>query len=208
MQVEKFSEALPLLKQIHDFNNSYTSVLWNLGIATAALGNHNDSVKYWNEYLTLDNNDWHVYAKLIQSYQALNMPKERDATRSNLLDLYKSNKELFKDKKEFCIEQLSINNKKVLVYETFEPGGEFMIFYTFYFLNPDGTTEYKYSLGSYESTTQISRELGEIAPNERVYHLDWYQQGAHKTMGFFNKVPEYEQLKKFVIKSEAKGNAS
>lgn len=203
MDEDRFSEAIPLLTKIYDFNNSYTSVLWNLGIATAALGNHSEASKYWNEYIELDNSNWRVYEKLIQSYQALNMLEERESTRLKILEFYRSNRDQFSDVEEFCIERYSLNNKKVFSYESFEPNGEYMIFYTFYFLNGDGTSaEYKYSLGSYENTTKIARELGEIGPTERVYHLDWYRQDAHKTIGFFSRLPDYEELRRLVLESE------
>ena len=54
------------------------------------------------------------------------------------------------------------------------------------------------SLGSYDDTTAISRELGEIPKDARVYHVDRYTGGMHETYGFFNEQPSYETVRKIV----------
>ena len=54
-------------------------------------------------------------------------------------------------------------------------------------------------IGSYEATTQISRELGKIPADARVYHADLYLPGVHQTLGFFDKPPAYDAARKIAL---------
>ncbi len=57
------------------------------------------------------------------------------------------------------------------------------------------------SLGSYEATTQISREMGDIKKTQRLYHMDLYAPNSHSTLGFFKKPLSYEAAKDIANKS-------
>ena len=64
-----------------------------------------------------------------------------------------------------------------------------------------GNNLFDVSLGSYDSTTNISRELGEIGPDDRVFHLDGYApDGSHYTYAFYNSEPDYDTVRKLVFK--------
>ena len=55
------------------------------------------------------------------------------------------------------------------------------------------------SFGSYHDTTAISRELGEIGKDARVYHVDRYTGGMHQTYAFFDEQPSYDTVRKIVV---------
>jgi hypothetical protein len=56
------------------------------------------------------------------------------------------------------------------------------------------------TLGSYDFTTQIAREAGQIKPDERVYHLDYYRGNEHRTYGLFDVTPPtYDKTRAMVI---------
>ena len=101
----------------------------------------------------------------------------------------------------YCREQFLSGPYLVMAFETFEPAGERRVFFTFYVSDSTGHELGHYSLGSYESTTRIARETGSIGRDERVYHLDWYGDGAHATLGFFRTLISYENSREVVTKS-------
>ena len=86
-----------------------------------------------------------------------------------------------------------------MAYEFFAPSGDMKVFYRFSVLNEDGNEAFWYSLGSYDLTTSVAREIGEIGDNERLYHLDMYKKASHQTLGFFKKMPAYDVIKENVI---------
>ena len=53
---------------------------------------------------------------------------------------------------------------------------------------------YTISLGSYEVTTQVAREKGEIGPGERIWHLDEVREKSHRALAFFKKEPTYDEI--------------
>ncbi|MGE9291068.1 MAG: hypothetical protein ACQKBT_08765, partial [Puniceicoccales bacterium] len=77
-----------------------------------------------------------------------------------------------------------------------------------FYLRKDGEEADRFlSLGSYESTTQIARDLGEIGENDRVFHLDGYwQDGRHATYGMYNNEPNYDLIRAKVVEI-LEGNA-
>jgi hypothetical protein len=85
MQAENFVDALPLLRDVANKAPDRPNVFWNLGIAPAAAGDKQLALKAWLQYHTLEPNDQKGAGKLIQSYQALDMRKERDRERDILL---------------------------------------------------------------------------------------------------------------------------
>lgn len=66
-------------------------------------------------------------------------------------------------------------------------------------MDKKGEEEFHISLGSYDDTTEIARELGEISKNERLYHLDEYRGTQHKTYAFFKTKPDYDRIRPTVL---------
>jgi hypothetical protein len=87
----------------------------------------------------------------------------------------------------------------VFVFEYFSPSGDRAQYLRFCVLNKKGEVDYYISLGSYDSTTEIARELGEIAKDQRLYHLDEYTESHHKTYAFFKTKPDYEEVRAAVV---------
>ncbi len=80
------------------------------------------------------------------------------------------------------------------------PSGERRVYLVFTILDPEGNELFRYSLGSYDITNTIAHELGEVGPDERLYHLDkYYDQGSHATLGFFKGMPKYRDVRSNVI---------
>jgi len=45
----------------------------------------------------------------------------------------------------------------------------------------------------------MSRELGEISKDQRMYHLDRYEGSVHMTYGFFTDKPDYDHVRRMVV---------
>ena len=76
--------------------------------------------------------------------------------------------------------------------------GKFPLRYRFSVLDENGNEAWFIALGSYESLTKISQELGAIDTNQRIYHLSEYRHGAMETYGFYENEPPFDQLKEMV----------
>lgn len=88
---------------------------------------------------------------------------------------------------------------KVLAFEYFDPGGARRKFLRFSVLDTAGKEDFYISLGSYDDTTEVARELKEIPKAERLYHLDEYTASGHRTYAFFNTKPDYDQARTNVV---------
>lgn len=199
----KFAESIPYLeKALNDYPES-SNILWNLGLASAAAGQHAKALTYWKRYRKVRFEDWRVVPKLIQTYQTLGRIKQRDEAIATLFRLREKTRDpKLKELPLFCREQFKVNGQLIMAYQFFEPSGEWMQFYRFLAIDSKGHKEFFVSLGSYESTTQISRELGEIKANERLYHFDgYYPGGLHKTFGFLKgeTTPSYDAIRPAIL---------
>lgn len=176
--------------------------IYNLAQKAQNEGRHKESLKGFKTVVENFPTDFQAKEKVIQELSALNMLKERDLQIKNLYNFKsslsgkKQNNRIF-----FTREQFSIGNEKLIVHEYFKLVGKRAVKFSFLVLTESGDKiKYKLSLGSYNSTTEISRELGEIGKNERLYHLDGYYPGKHSTFGFFKGEPKYNLIKNNVIK--------
>jgi hypothetical protein len=177
-------------------DSTVLNTLWNVGIWHAMLNEPEQALLAWKSYHAQDSTDWHVETKLIQSYQALGDSMRRDSALAGLLDhRHRSQNPELLQAESFCREQAVIEGRPVMAFQNFEPHGDRMIFLTFYLLGPDGRDTARLSLGSYDLTTQAAREAGDIGPNERIYHLDYYAGRTHATYAFFRALPSYDQVR-------------
>ncbi|MBN2382431.1 tetratricopeptide repeat protein [bacterium] len=200
MEAGKYAEAIPLLDRVLVAYPDDPSVLWNIGIATVEAGNHSRALDAWQRYRLKAPKDWRALAKIIQSYQALAQLDNRDAAREELLTHWKT--VLSKEEKSplyYCREQFSVAGRKVLALEYFDPSGPRRIYYRFSVTDSSGREDYYISLGSYDTTTEIARELGEIGNDQRAYHIDKYDGPEHKTFTHFNEEPKYDAVRKIVV---------
>ena len=181
-------------------DSTVLNALWNLGVWHAMLNEPAQALAAWKSYHAQDSTDWHVEAKLIQTYQALADTARRDSSLAGLLKhrSLSHNPELL-EAESFCREQAVIDGRQVMAFQTFAPQGDRMVFLTFYLLGPDGRDTARFSLGSYDLTTEAARESGDIRPDERLYHLDYYGSRSHATYAFFRKQPGYDEVRAMVV---------
>ncbi len=199
----QYAASITPLEQALNRYPEGSNILWNLGLASAAAGQPEKALTYWQRYRTLRSGDWQVLPKLIQTYQALGRIEPRDETLAELLQLRAHTQDPeFLEARWFCREQFKMDGRRVLAYQFFEPSGEWMQLYRFSVTDPGGREAFFISLGSYEMTNQLSRELGDIQTDERVYHFDgYYPDGVHKTFGFLNAqtAPAYDAIRPTVL---------
>lgn len=200
----EYAESIPYLEKALNRYPEGSNILWNLGLASAAAGQHEKALTYWQRYRKLRSEDWRAVPKLIQTFQALGRIKHRDETLAVLFNLREQTLDpQFKEVKIFCREQFKVNGRLVLAYQFFEPAGDWMQLYRFLVRNAEGEKDFYISLGSYDMTTQISRELGDIRKDERVYHFDgYYPDGLHRTFGFLDgkTPPTYDEIRPTIQK--------
>ena len=199
-QAGRLPEAADKLDQIVALEPAIPDVYWNLGTWRAQMQQHDLALVAWDAYRALVPDDWRARPKIIQSCQALGDTARRDRERDALLALRQANADQqLAAEPRYCREQFRVGDLPVAAYEIFEPAGEMRVFYQFLVGQPDGTLIGQYSLGSYDSTTGVSRETGKIGQDERIYHLDWYGSGGHTTFRFFSLLPSYEEARADVV---------
>lgn len=202
MKKGQYKDAVPYLERVQREYPDNASVLWNLGIAQAETGNHREAVKIWQRYRKITPNEWQVVAKLVQAHQAAGDIKARDEALQELYDLRKGplNSSDIAKAERFCREQwVTATGRKVFAFEYFDPQGTRQQFFRFSVVDAAGKEDFYISLGSYDDTTAIARELGEIAKSGRVYHVDEYSKHGHTTYALFNVKPGYDQVRTNVV---------
>lgn len=200
MEKKDYKRAIPYLIRVQTDAPVDSSVLWNLGLAFAATGEHSKAIETWQSLRKIAPDDWQARAKLVQSYQALGDVKARDEEIKSLYEYHKNSSDPKVNSTErFCREQAVMGKRSVLVFEYFSPSGARKQFLRFCILNKKGEVDYYISLGSYDVTTDIARELGEIPKDGRMYHLDEYTDNHHATYGFFKTKPDYDEVRSMVL---------
>ena len=199
MERQEFKDAIPLLKQAEKSFPDAASILWNLGIASAETRDFPEALAYWQKYRKCEPDDWRVIAKLIQTYQATGGVKSRDRELEGLYALRAAGKDSALARADkFCREQFVVEGRKVFAFEMFDPQGEHRKYYRFSVVDADGREAEYISLGSYDSTTAVARELGEISEKQRAYHVDRYRGDEHRTYALVYEKPSYETVRTMV----------
>jgi len=211
MEQRKPAEALTRYREAIAILPNEPAILFNGGLAAYGSKDYALAADLWKRNKSVDPSDWHVRAKLIQAYQALDKLAERDAERTELFELWKAGKlaEL-KQQFQYCRDQFEIKGKKVMAFELFELKGERALRYVFSILNEtENGEQFRISLGSYGMTNAIWRETRNPKPKEgeRLFHLDGYFKGGHATYGMYFPEPSYDDVRRKVIEIlEGKGN--
>jgi tetratricopeptide (TPR) repeat protein len=189
--------AMALFQKAAKADPDYVMAHYNIGQVHQTRGRHEDAIRAFKAASRLAPDDWRIRAKLVQEWQALGKTKERDAARDALFRLHDDGAI---DAEMYCREQFTHGDERVMAFEYFELKGERAVRYSFQVLEPGkDEPKYKISLGSYDTTTQIARETDEIGPEDRIFHLDgYYPNGEHRTFGFYNEEPSYEDTREAV----------
>jgi tetratricopeptide (TPR) repeat protein len=205
MEKRKFAEALASYKQALAILPNEPTMLFNAGLAAYWTKDYSLALELWTRLKNLDPSDWHVRAKLVQTYQVLGRLPEREAQRKELFEMWQSGKPAeFKEQVQYCRDQFEVKGQKVMAFELFELKGERALRYVFSILNAteDGE-EFRISLGSYSFTNAVWRETRKPKPreDERLFHLDGYfnNGGLHATYGMFFPEPSYDDVRAKVI---------
>lgn len=179
--------------------------LYNAGVAAYLSGDFAKAVKYSGQLSALRPTDWLVRSKEIQALSAAGKLEERNAKIEELKKEWNSGTHPELSEKGFFIrDQIVLEDTRVYVLEYYELKGDRALVWKFLPSKEGSEAEPDLivSLGSYEATTKIARELGEIKPNGRMYHLDGYEpDGGHKTFAMFKKLPDYEKVKELAVKA-------
>lgn len=204
MRARHFAEAGPILEKVRAAAPESAPVEWTLGLAYAEVERHEDALVCWQKMRKLEPDNWQATTKVVQALQALGRLDERDQAIAQVLaERQKSKDPQLARVPWFCREQFKINDRKVLAVEYFNPTGPRAVFAAFLISGADGKVFSRYSLGSYDSTTEVARSTKEIGPQDRLYHLDYYENGEqlHRTCGFFKTRPDYAALRDRVVKA-------
>jgi len=184
---------------------------YNLGQLYQNAKQHELAIEQFKKVVKLNPNEWQAIQKLVQENEALNNFSARDSAIESIYEIWRKNEnEELREQKFYIREQSELRNGKLFVLEYFELNGDRARKYVFKLQDEQtGDILFDVSLGSYDSTTAISRALGEIEVDERVYHLDGYApNGTHYTYAFFNTIPTYEMVKEMALKKLAGENKS
>ena len=174
------------------------AILFNAGLAAYLSAEYGDSIQLFQELKRLQPDDWRARAKLIQAYQAAGKSAECDRERDALLELKKSaGQGELKSQKTFVRDQFVVGGRRVFASEHFALEGERALLYSFTISRPnsDELEKFRVSLGSYDATTRFMRESKQIGPEDRVYHLDYYAGGEHRTYRFYTRRPSYDEVR-------------
>lgn len=203
MEQRRYSEALAQYRLVLAVFPEEPASLFNGGLAAYLTGEFEVAAGFWQRLKTLEPPDWRLRAKLVQVWQALGRFSERDAERTELMNMWQAGEPaVLHEQVHYCRDQFTVNGKKVMVLEHFELKGERALRYVFMVLNEAGDgEEFSISLGSYESTNAVWRTTTkpEPAAGARLFHLDGYFTNGHATYGFFTPEPSYDRIRAEVV---------
>jgi tetratricopeptide (TPR) repeat protein len=196
---KKYPEALQAYKEALEKDPKNPALLYNAGMMAYFCAKPKEAAELWSQVKALDPNDWRVRAKLVQAHEAAGDTKKRDAEREELFKLRKNtaDKEL-KSVKHYCRDQFSVGKERVMVFEYFELEGDEPVRLSFLVSESDEQdVQSRYTLGSYRLTNEFAKELKQIKPDQRLFHLDGYFNGgrSHRTYAFFVDEPKYDAIK-------------
>lgn len=205
MEKKQYEQALAKYEAALKKDPKHTDALYNGGLAAYLAGRFKRAAELWEGSRKLDPGDLKVLAKLVQAWQALGDSKKRDAARKELFQRRAALPEEERRKEaRYCREQFAAGpegaKEQVMVFEYYELAGPRAVRYQFSVVQ-DGEEVRRYSLGSYDLTTEYARASGQIGKDERMFHLDGYSGDGrhHQTYGLFRKEPTYEETRAMVV---------
>ncbi|MBI3862527.1 MAG: tetratricopeptide repeat protein [Planctomycetia bacterium] len=191
-------EKLNQLRTAVDKNPDSAEVRRDYGQALQNAGESEQAYEQFAALARLDPQSLLAESKLVQLCEALKKTTERD---EHLANVRRISEKTGGTQPWFCREQFTAGEKQVVAFEYFELNGPMAVKYRFEVSGKKGDKSlYRITLGSYDVTTQLSRELGQIKKDERMYHLDSYAGRAHSTYAFIgSRLPSYEQTRKLAV---------
>ncbi len=205
LESDKPGTALELFQEILAITPKEQNTLFYAGVAAERLNNAQDAIGFYTALLDTYPNDWQTMERLIVLYSSDNQTELRDKYRSRLYKLWQSQSDPeLSERSIFLLDKFETEQSLVYVFNAFKMEGLTPILYKFDIYQPkerplkDGPSKV-ISLGTYEKTNQKSKAVGEIGPNDRLFHLDGYlPDGSHDTYDYYKYEPSYDQTK-FVV---------
>ncbi|MBX2799125.1 MAG: tetratricopeptide repeat protein [Myxococcales bacterium] len=175
---------------------------FNHGQALQLAARYPEALAAFESVWATNEQDWRALAKIVQLRHAVGDLEGRDSAREELFALREGGTVPdLSAAPSYVREQFRVEDVRVFAVETFELVGPVGKIHIFFLLQADTEEELgTISLGSYDGTTAIARELGQIGPDERQYHLDGYSPdgSAHQTFGMFGAEPSYDDVRAMV----------
>ena len=153
----------------------------------------------------LDPANWKLKAKLIQAYSSAGDKVRREAKIEELKAIRAAGSiSSLNQSRYFVRDQFVVDGLRVYALEFFNMDAGWAlgpVLWKFELTKGDRSIGRFISLGSYDQTTEYSRQTGSIGPNDRVFHLDGYGPNQdHKTLGMYKNQPDYDFIRDQVIK--------
>lgn len=196
-----YAEAVPLLEDVTSRAPDRPGGFMNLGLAAEESGDHHLALQAWSRYHELVPNDTKAFGKIIQAYQALGQPQERDRVREQLIAYRNSLPPEQQERFAFYIrDQFNVAGQHFMVFEYFEPKSPTRLYYKFQAVDTGHKPIYNFTLTSGDAETNVARELGQIGRDDRIYALD-KNQGTTSSLYGMLKTVSYDDVKSIVIKA-------
>lgn len=196
-----YAEAVPLLQDVTSRAPDRPGGFMNLGLAAAESGNHHLALEAWSRYHELVPSDTKALGKIIQAYQALGQPKERDQVRDQLIayrnSLPAAQRETFP---LYIRDQFDAAGQHFIVFEYFEPKSPTRLYYKFLAVDASHKPMYNFTFTSSDVDTNVARELGQIGKDDRIYALDRNEGTTSSLYGMLTTI-SYDDIRSRVIKA-------
>lgn len=168
-------------------------VLFNTGLIEYLIGSNEKAMEAFEDFVEIYPDDYHAYAKLIQTYYRAQQYEKAIPWRKKLYEAH-AKKQLPEHMEDaFCFDQFKWKDNDVQVFERFQEGKSKNIYYKhiFYVLDKEG--EVQFSIQTEYSPFAV--ELGTA-----TYLLGMNRGTTHSTFGFgFKEEVDYPSLKEAVI---------
>ena len=174
-------------------SDSYTNVLFNIGLLESLKGNYDNAEPAFIELVQIDSTDFHSYAKLVQVYYHRKEYEKAGPYKKKLYEAYAKNQLNDNLKDMFCFDQFKWKDKLVQAFERYEEGPKSSIYnkHLFYIVNEKNEIELRIQT----EYSPVSAELGGAK-----YLLCMSKGDTHSTFNIgFNDNFNYDDLKKSVI---------
>jgi tetratricopeptide (TPR) repeat protein len=188
----KFKAGLAKAPESHGY-------LYNAGLAAYLAKDYDFALIAWQKLKKLVPDDWRLCAKLIQTYQAKGMAKERDAERDELFKMWKEGKGEGLKKQSFYIrDQFETAAGRVFVIENFDPQGDEVTRYIFSVRDAEGARIRDDIQFSYHPNMDEMAGKDPLKPGEHFWFLEGYEGDKHVTYRNLRGNPSYEEVRAVV----------
>ena len=180
---------------------------YNLASLAYRAGDYQSCATWFTSLTKLDGARYHrrLSERMFICLEKIGDREALAAERARFLTLWRELTEAQREGDQaFLRDRFSAGGHDVIASEFFEPNGEFLRRYHFLVVASDveEITELAQmravSVGAYEATSAVTRELEGRPDDWRLWHLDGYDCDRHQTLAFFDEEPDYPVAKNLV----------